>query len=300
MNPLLVVGVFSFLAGIFTGTYRPFAGLKDGPHVAEVHQLQGELTKAQQDAKQALLDEKNARSAERSALIAQVRSTQEDALMAKVAVAAIPDKDKTQAIRIAEAMVMRVNFKLSVAIGDLPSADHDALVKLVAEALAGQQAKFDEANAARDTEFKQLTAAREADRKIIIDTAARALAAETKAETTQGKLTEATNQVTTWAQTAHENELKAGSFFGAFSTMRHWAYGIGIVAVLIAGLALYLRMGLGSVGRGLHGLQKVLPADQYEKLVSKLDGETDGLHQWLISLGRKKAAAGTASDAPHP
>jgi hypothetical protein len=61
------------------------------------------------------------------------------------------------------------------------------------------------------------------------------------------------------------------------------------VAVLLAGVSLYLRIGLGSVGAALHGLPSLIGADNAAKVVSNLDGATDWLHQGLIAAGKAKA-----------
>lgn len=63
------------------------------------------------------------------------------------------------------------------------------------------------------------------------------------------------------------------------------------LAIVVIGIALYLRMGLGSVGAGVHELSKILPADQYQKVVSTLDSGTDWIHQQIIAAGKKKAQA---------
>ena len=76
MNLVAIAALCSFLVGIFTGSWKPFAGLHEGPQTAQVRQLQGELGKVRETAKQAeaaskqaAADEKAARIAERSTLI---------------------------------------------------------------------------------------------------------------------------------------------------------------------------------------------------------------------------------------
>ena len=100
-----------------------------------------------------------------------------------------------------------------------------------------------------------------------------------------------TGQVSDWAVKKEAADAKAGSLFGALTSAKHWLEALGVIAALIAAVALYLRMGLGSVGKALHPLQKVLSPADYQAVVTGLDGETDKLHQWLIRSGRKAAAA---------
>jgi hypothetical protein len=59
--------------------------------------------------------------------------------------------------------------------------------------------------------------------------------------------------------------------------------------VLFAGLSLYLRIGLGSVGAGLRGLQPILGKEKFESFIIQMDAGTDWLHQKLIGSGRAAA-----------
>ena len=104
------------------------------------------------------------------------------------------------------------------------------------------------------------------------------------------KVNDLTNTVAAKADALDSEKRNSGSLLGSLGSAWHWIEGLGVVAVIIAGLLLYLRMGLGSVGKGLHGLQSVLSPEDYQKVVSHLDGETDKLHQWLIRGGREAAA----------
>jgi hypothetical protein len=62
------------------------------------------------------------------------------------------------------------------------------------------------------------------------------------------------------------------------------------IVVILAAIALYLRIGLGSVGAALHVLPALIGVDNAAKVVSNLDGATDWLHQGLIAAGKAKAA----------
>lgn len=70
-----------------------------------------------------------------------------------------------------------------------------------------------------------------------------------------------------------------------------WAAIGGVV--IFAGLSLYLRIGLGSVGAGLRGLQPILGKEKFESFIMQMDAGTDWLHQKLIGSGR------TAADKAH-
>ena len=311
MNPVAIAALCSFLVGIFTGSWKPFAGLHEGPQTAQVRQLQGELGKVSEAAKQAeaasrqaASDEKAARIAERSTLIEQVRSTQGDVIMAGGFLHSIPELQKSDAVRLAEMMVAKVDFKLLVTIGDVPPEYRASLLKSAADALAGQRAAFDELNRKRDEEFKALTAAREQDRQAILKTTERAIVAEKTAATAeaakagvQDKLTTATDQVLTWSDKARAAELKAGSFFGAFASMRHWAWGIGVVAGLLFLFAVYMHIGHRSVGAALHEIQPVIGEENYQKVVASLDGNLDKYFQWIVSSGKSAAASAAVSTA---
>lgn len=59
--------------------------------------------------------------------------------------------------------------------------------------------------------------------------------------------------------------------------------------VVFAGLSLYLRIGLGSVGAGLRGLQPLLGKEKFDTFITQMDAGTDWLHQVLIGSGRAAA-----------
>lgn len=90
-------------------------------------------------------------------------------------------------------------------------------------------------------------------------------------------------------ENALANEERNSSFL--------WKLALGCV-VLLSLLGLYLHYCLGSVGAGLQGLQKILPTDTYQTVVSNLDGAVDKLGQSIVAAGKKKAAA-LETDAAH-
>lgn len=284
MNPALLYVLGGFLVGVFSGSFKPFIGLHKPPPTQELTQAQADLTKANAAAEQARKERDAAAAVERGKLEIQIRSAQEDAAGAHAAQLKAPATPET---KLALAFTQRVEYKLGESIGQLPAEQREAILRLVDEALAGKQAEFDAAMAKRDAEFAAVKAERDVVKAQLPLLSDRAVKAEETARATQEKVTEKTNEVKDWAQKKDEAERRAGSFLGALASVRHWLYGIVAVAAGLAALALYLRMGLGSVGRGLGSLQKVLPAEQYQTVVSHLDAETDRLHQWLVRTARK-------------
>ena len=291
IDPLTLGLICGLLGGVFVGTFKPFLGFHKGPPTKEVTQLQADLTAAQQDKVKAVGDLTAAQAAERAKLESQVRAAQVDGVGVAAAIKRAPSSAETA---LAARMADRVNLKLATAIGKLPEDQQQAMLDLIDQALSGKQAEIDAANvklAKADADFRALTSDRDAIKAQIPVLVEKAAKAEEKAQSVQSALTVKTNEVVTWAAAKDEADKRAGSFFGAFSTMRHWAMGIGGVALVVAAVALYLRMGLGSVGAALHPLQKELSPEVYAKVVTSLDSGTDRLHQWLISGGRKAAAA---------
>jgi hypothetical protein len=218
-------------------------------------------------------------------------------------VAALKAAPASPEVILARRMAMRVDLRLATAIGRLPEADQQAMIELIEQALSGKQAEVDAANAKlakADADFKALSGERDALRAEIPKLADKAASAEKTVVAVQADLTVQTTKVNEWAAKTDAAERKAGSFFGAFATMRHWAMGIGAVALGLLGLSLYLRSGLSGAGRALHGLKSVLGEKEYTEVVRTMDAETDKLHQWMIAGGRKlEAKAAAVKDLIH-
>ncbi len=71
---------------------------------------------------------------------------------------------------------------------------------------------------------------------------------------------------------------------------RNWMLGCaGVGVVFFAGLFVYMRIGMGSVGAGLRWLQPVLGPDKFQTFIDQMDAKTDWFHQVLIGSGRAAA-----------
>ena len=227
MNPVTLYLLAGFLLGTFTGTFKPFLGLHKAPPTKQVTQLQADLTAAQQEKVKAVGDLTAAQASERAKLEGQVRAAQVDAVGTAAAIKRAPASAETA---LAARMADRVNLKLALAIGKLPEDQQVAMLDLIDQALSGKQAEIDAANAKlakADADFKALTSDRDAIKAQIPALVATAAKADERAAAVQSALTAKTNEVVTWAAAKDEADKRAGSFFGAFSTMRHWAWGIG-------------------------------------------------------------------------
>lgn len=300
MSAALIYVLAGFLAGTFAGTWKPFLGFHKAPPTQEVTQLQAQVTTAQQAAAKAEKDKDTAIEANKAALSAQVRAAQTDNVGTVEAIKKAPPSPE---VSLALRMAQRVDLKLAVAIGKLPEADQQAMVELIEQALSGKQAEVDAANAKlakADADFRAITAQRDQIAAQIPVLTQRAVEAAKQAETVQAAYNGKVNEVNDWAAKKAEADKRAGSFFGAFSSMRHWAMGIGAVALVLFLYSTYLHLGQRSVGSALHELQPVLGAENYQKVVSTLDTNLDKYHQWIVSGGRKAATALAAKLTPHP
>ena len=292
IDPVTLGVLAGFALGIFGAKFSPFEFLKPKPPIAQLTKLQADLAKAQADAEQTRLAREAAVKEERAKLEAQVKAAQADNVGTATALSKIAAEHRTAEVKLAVSMANRVSLKLVAAVGALPQEQQDAMVQLIDAALSEKQSEVDAANAklaARDREFATLTVERDQIKAQIPVLTAKAVAAEETVKVTQAKVTTVTEQVKVFADKADAKEREAGSLFGALNSAKNGLIGLGIVVAIIAALALYLRMGLGSVGKALHPLQKVLAPADYAKVVSSLDSETDRLHKWLISSGRKTA-----------
>lgn len=149
-----------------------------------------------------------------------------------------------------------------------------------ADALAVVRGLLSEETAAREkSEAAQATAETAAAK------ASQALtAAQTALSEAQGKVTTANAGLRAAfdRENTLANELRNERF-------KFWA---AVVAVaLLCGLALYLRIGLGSIGAALPRLPSLIGAANAAKVIGALDGETDKLHQWIVSAGAAKTRA---------
>ena len=291
MNPALIYLLLGLGAGIFAGHWKPLAFLAPKPPTAQLTALQADLDKAKADAaarEKALTD---AHQAEHAKLMAQLTAAQQFTEGAGNALARVPSDKVTPEVRVGTSLLLRGNLRLQTAIGRLPPDLQEEIATIVAQMLSASDAEVAKANAAlaeKDAQFQQVTAEREAIKAqipVLTAQAQKAEAAKTQLETA---VTAKTEEVKKAADALDAKAREAGSLSGALTSAWHWIEGLAVVGIVIAALLLYLRMGLGSVGKGLSGLQKVLSPEDYQKVITHLDTETDKLHQWLIRTGRPK------------
>ena len=296
MDPftLVLILALGFGGGVAAGHWHPLAFLAPKAPTGEL-----DKARAERDALKKQLDDSNAKSKADAIAIAaktdtQLAGVQQMAAGAHLAHARVPLAHQVAEERLADSFVTRVQIRLVSIRGAMSAEDEAEIEQIVAGALSAKQAEVDAANAklaVKDEDFQRVTqekAAVLAD-KAKVDATVAVQEATLKAKDT--KVDDLTGQVSDWAVKKEAADAKAGSLFGALTSAKHWLEGLGLVAALIAAVALYLRMGLGSVGKALHPLQKVLSPADYQAVVTGLDGETDKLHQWLIRGGRKAAAA---------
>jgi hypothetical protein len=294
MNPALLYFIFGMGTGIFAGHWKPLAFLAPKPPTAELHQAQ-----ADRDALKTQLDATQARSESDAKAIADKTDQQAAGALQMVqgsilSHARVPLLHQVAEERLANSFVVRAGIRLVAMRGrGLSDADETEIESIVSGALSAKQVEVDAANARladKDADFQKVTAEKAA---ITADKAKTDQVVEqqkTQLAAKDAKVNDLTNTVAAKADALDSEKRNSGSLLGSLGSAWHWIEGLGVVAVIIAGLLLYLRMGLGSVGKGLHGLQSVLSPEDYQKVVSHLDGETDKLHQWLIRGGREAAA----------
>lgn len=296
MDPLTIILILSlgFGGGVAAGRWHPLAWLAPKAPVVALAAAQ-----ADRDAlKKQLADSEARAKADAVALAAktdaQLAGVQQMAAGAHLAHARVPLAHQVAEERLADSFVTRVQIRLVSIRGAMSAEDEAEIEQIVAGALSAKQAEVDAANAklaVKDADFTRVTqekAAVLAD-KAKVDATVAVQEATLKAK--DAAVDTLTGQISDWAVKKEAADAKAGSLFGALTSAKHWLEALGVIAALIAAVALYLRMGLGSVGKALHPLQKVLSPADYQAVVTGLDGETDKLHQWLIRGGRKAAAA---------
>lgn len=231
IDPLTLVLIGGFAAGVFAGTWKPFLGLKKGPQTAQLSQLQSDLVSAQEAAKQARIAQEGAAAAERAKMGEQLRSAQGDALGVVTALKKVPEGHKTPEVRLASSFAGRLEYKLGVTIGALPADQRDAILTLIEEALSGKQAEVEEAQrklAALDAAFQATTKARDALQQQIPLLEAEARKMAEKAQSVQVEVTAKTNEVKQWADKTDAAQREAGSLGAAFWKM---VYLLGFLAV---------------------------------------------------------------------
>lgn len=277
---LMVVGV----------KWKPLDMFRSPPDTGALIKAQTERDLANAKAEQAVREKDAGIKAEREKNDAQGKVIQESNALALAAAQSVPPDKATAETNLTLEMVQRTDLQLAVQLGALPKDIRDGLTLSISKALNGQRAEFDKAIMANDALFKAITAQRDemaTQIPILEQKAVKAL------ETAKASQLDADSKADTIAKQALALDAKVrseSSLSGALSSTWTDLKIAGVIVVILAGLALYLKRGLGSVGSALHPLQKVLTPEDYTKVVASLDANTDSLHQWLISLGRKAEA----------
>lgn len=226
-----LVALVALSVGVFGTSWKPFEFLRPKPPTEELTKLQGQLTQAQAAAEQARKEKDEAVKAERAKLESQVRSAQEDNAGTQAALSAAPIGPE---VKLAQQMAVRVDMKLAAAIGDLPKESRQAMLKLIADALAGKDQEFRDAMAKRDAEFQIVVRERDSLKQQIPVLETKAAKAEETAKAVQVEVTKKTDEVKVIATKLDAKEREAGSFKGAAERTMGWLFWIAGIYCFLA------------------------------------------------------------------
>lgn len=215
-----LVALIALAAGVFGTSWKPLEVFRPKPPVEELTKLQGQLATAQTAAEQARKEKDAAVAAERAKLESQIRSAQEDNAGTQAALAVAPSGPE---VKLAKEMAVRVDLKLAAAIGDLPKANREAMLKLIADALAGKDQEFRDAMAKRDAEFAIIVRERDALKEQIPVLVTKAAKAEETVKAVQTEVTKKTDEVKTIAKDLDEERRQKSSFKAAAEKAFNWA-----------------------------------------------------------------------------
>jgi len=295
MDPLTAILILAlgFGGGAMATHWKPFAWLAPKPPTAQLAKAE-----ADRDAAKVALADAQAKADAAARDIAsktdeQLQGVQQMAQGAYLAHARVPVAHQVAEERLANSFVTRVQVRLAAIRGNLSPEAEAEIEAIVLGALSAKQAEVDAANAAlavKDADFRRVTVEKAAvvEAKATADATVAAQRVDLQAK--DAKVDTLTAKVSEWAAKKVESDAKAGSLLGSLATAWHWVLGLGIFGAIIAAVALYLKVGLGSVGKALHPLQSILSPADYQAMIFSLDSETDKLHQWLIRGGRQTAA----------
>ena len=231
IDPVTLALVGGLALGIVVGGWKPLAIFRKKPETAALTALQGELERAQAQAKIALAAAEAAKVAEREKMEAQVRAAQTDNEGAVAALKRVEPTHQTAAVKLATRFANRVSLKLAVAIGRLPQDQQEAVVELVDQALSDKQSEVDAANvklAQMDEAFRAITKEREVLRAEIPKLTERAVKAEERAVAVQSEVTAKVEEVKTWANKADAALRENGSLWESVKKVA-WVLGGGYV-----------------------------------------------------------------------
>lgn len=287
IDPITLYLIAGLAAGIFVGTYRPFAGFKKGPPTAELIQAQAALTAAQQQAKDAIVAKDAASVQERAKLESQIRSAQGDVLGVVESIRRVPVSHQTAETKLAGALAQRVDFKLGTAVGRLPEAERQVMLALIDQALSGKQVEIDEANrklAERDAQFSIVTKERDEIKAQLPLLSKQAQEATQKAIAAQSQVTSLTSKVSEWANKTFAKDKENGSLGAALDKALFWLLVTGGVIVAWLTCAWWLPKMLD-----------FLPSGKFKNLVRHTAGTISG-GAWYIDAHQKLSA--TKLDPP--
>lgn len=276
MNPLTIVALAAFVAGIFTGTYKPFAGFKKGPPTAELVASQAALADAQKKAKDAQDAKEQAVAAERQRQEGQLRLVQKDVAGARAAISRVGEA--TPELRVAKMFVGQIDIKLAVVIGKLPDAEAAAMIELVNGLIADSEeskAKLAKLN----EQFAVVSAERDAIKAQIPTLTDRASKAEGKVVEIQKEAANLSSKVTDWANKTFAKEKEAGSLGAALERALFW--------LTIAAIIIWLWI---SCAWWLPKLLDFLPSGQLKNFARHTAGTISG-GAWYIDAHQKLTAA---------
>jgi predicted nucleic acid-binding Zn-ribbon protein len=225
IDPLTLGLVLGLAGGIFFGKWAPLSFLKPKPPTAQLTALQADLDKAKADtaAKEKALAA--AHDAEHAKLMAQLTAAQQFTEGAANALGRAPAASISPEVRVGASLLLRGNLRLQTAIGRLPADLQEEIVTIIDQMLsadAAELAKAQAALAAKDADFKQVTAEREAIKAqipVLTAQAQKAEAAKTQLETA---VTTKTEQVKQAADALDAKAREAGSLSGALTSLWHW------------------------------------------------------------------------------
>ena len=218
-----LVALIALAAGVFGTSWKPLEVFRPKPPVEELTKLQNQLTAAQAAANEARIAAETAVKAERAKMETQVRSAQEDNAGTQAALAVAPSGPE---VKLAKEMAIRVDMKLAAAIGDLPKANREAMLKLIADALAGKDQEFRDAMAKRDAEFAIIVRERDALKEQIPVLVTKVEKAEETAKVVQAAVTQKTDEVKVIATKLDEEKRKSGSLVQSAEKAFNWVIAI--------------------------------------------------------------------------
>jgi Skp family chaperone for outer membrane proteins len=209
----------ALIAALAVGTatlagWKPLEIFRKKPPTAQVTQLQADLARAQAALEAAEQARAAAAAAERAKQEEQVRRAQQFVAGAGEALDRVPAAHRTPEVVVAADLTGRAELALGLAIGGLPAAQQQEILRIVDQLLSGRQADLEAARAAlAQIEGDVRTLAREREqlqREVQVRTGeVRELQATVGS--VQAELTAKTNEVVTYAARADAKAREAGS-----------------------------------------------------------------------------------------